>query len=97
MNEVMKTNAQVVSMIAIKTFNNFHQISQNISNSFNEKYGKQWNSIVGEIGIDTSVEHIVGSLISFSVGEMQIVIYQSDDKNTQIKVKKVLLFNQNLS
>jgi hypothetical protein len=86
MQEVMKTYAEIVSKIAIKSYNNFHQISQNITNSFGEKYGQQWNTIVGEIGINTSVEHLIGSLISFSIGEMQIIIYQTSPPKTETKV-----------
>jgi hypothetical protein len=41
MNDVMKAYAQITTTIAIESFNDFHQISQNITNSFNEKYGQQ--------------------------------------------------------
>ncbi len=92
MHDVMKTYAQITTTIAIKSFNNFDQISQNITNSFNEKYGHQWNSIVGEIGVVSNAEHIVGTMISFSIGEMQIIIYQTTAEKSKVKVKVFITY-----
>jgi hypothetical protein len=77
MNDAMKSSAQVIAIIALKSLNNFQLISQNITKSFDTLYGLQWHCIVGEMGFDSDSNHINGTFLSFTIGCIQIMLFQT--------------------
>jgi hypothetical protein len=86
MDNKMSNFAINISLNAIKAFDKFDLIAKNISQIFDEEYGKYWNCIIGQKGIDASVGYVNGSYVNAIIDDLEIVLFQTNQP--QYKVYK---------
>jgi hypothetical protein len=76
MTEALKEHALVISLIALKTHNDFKSISANISSSLELSYGYHWVSSVSIKSSEITSGYIKNTFISLTIEEIHITIFQ---------------------
>lgn len=79
LNDEMKSAAILSALEAFKGNNNFKDISGHMAATFNDKYGKQWFCVIGNVYGDSVHEtnFIRGNYIRFNVGEANVLLFKA--------------------
>jgi tetrahydromethanopterin S-methyltransferase subunit B len=88
MNDEMQKKLLDITLTALKLFNNFESIAKNISDSLDATYGKYWNCFVGHNGTHAYARYINETYISFIVGEIQFVLFQTSQPTQKVNKYK---------
>ncbi len=78
MNETMKEHIIGVSLIAIKTFNDFESISKNISASLERSYSYHWVCSISPKSGEIYAKYFPNTMLSFTIADLQIILFQTN-------------------
>jgi hypothetical protein len=76
MTEAMKEHALVISLISLKSYNDFKSISANISSSLELFYKQHWVCSVSIKSSQITSGYIKDTFISLTIEDIQITIFQ---------------------
>lgn len=82
MPEEMKESAIDTTIKAIANNNDFSDISFEIANKFEQKYGENWQSIVGPKMKQFSYDIKYDLMIQFSINDVEVILFNSTTKST---------------
>ncbi len=77
MTESMKEHALVISLIAIKNFDDFKSISANISSSMETLYGYHWVCSVSSKLNEISSKYIGKTFLVFTIEDISVTMFQT--------------------
>lgn len=69
---------------AINNSNDFHKIAKNITDTFDDIYGKYWHCFVGPIGMNGYVRYIEGTFVSLNIRQLQFVLFQTNQPKFKV-------------
>jgi hypothetical protein len=90
MSVEMQEESLNVTLLALKLFDNYGSIAKNISDSLDAMYGKFWHCFVGHTETYAYVRYINGTYISFIVGEIQFILFQTNQPIVKVNKYKIL-------
>jgi hypothetical protein len=85
MDKQMENIALDIIKLALESHNNYIEIAQNISSTFDVKYGFFWHCFVSEKGVNSfNTNHMNGTFITISVAQLKITLFRTHGQESLV-------------
>jgi hypothetical protein len=89
MSETMQEFSIGTALVTLSGSSDHNDIADKVANALNNKYGTQWFSLVGPIGLVSNFNTQPNTLLHFKYGNIQIFVFKPQSSQTQTNTSKV--------